>query len=190
LQAEYDTVTVNLTKSGNHDSSFTRVAKLSLNQTDGEDSQQSISILKDDDVNEGDDDEFGMDGGGWCCFTNSLPIVYICMWLNKKTSLTSFVGGQIPADVQCDSAKADGNQTKWKASDTISKVQKKIISKKITIGSTCRCFAGFVKDKEAEAASQWSRFTESLGLELQSFLKTQSSKEATDPLFCWKNKWL
>jgi hypothetical protein len=36
--------------------------------------------------------------------------------------------------------------------------------------------------KEAGTASQLSSFTESLGLELQSFLKTQSSKEAIDLL--------
>jgi hypothetical protein len=34
------------------------------------------------------------------------------MWLNEKPNLTSFVSHQIPADIQCDSAKADGNQKK------------------------------------------------------------------------------
>ncbi len=112
LQAEYDTVTVNFTKSGNHDSSFTRAAMLALKKNNGEDSNESESSLNDDDINEDSDDDFGMEGGGWCCFTNSLPIVYLLMWLNEKPNLTSFVSHQIPADIQCDSAKADGNQKK------------------------------------------------------------------------------
>ncbi len=56
LQAEYDTVTVNFMKSGNHDSSFTKVAMLALNNN-GEDSNESESSLNDDDVNEDNDDE-------------------------------------------------------------------------------------------------------------------------------------
>ncbi len=116
LQAEYETVTVNFTKS--HDSSLTRAAMLALYKNNGENSNESESSLNDDDVNKDNDDEFGMEGCGWCCFTNSLPIIYLRMWLSKKTNLTSFVSHQIPADVQCDSAKADGNQKKRKASDS------------------------------------------------------------------------
>jgi hypothetical protein len=41
------------------------------------------------------------------------------MWLNEKPNLTSFVRRQIPADVQCDSAKADANQKKRKVSDSM-----------------------------------------------------------------------
>ncbi len=33
------------------------------------------------------------------------PIIYHFMWLNEKPELTSFASHQIPADVQCDSAK-------------------------------------------------------------------------------------
>jgi hypothetical protein len=55
-----------------------------------------------------------MEGSGWCCFTNSLPTVYLSLWLNEKPNLTSFVSRQIPAGVQCDSAKADGNLKKTK----------------------------------------------------------------------------
>ena len=43
-------------------------------------------------------------------------------------------------------------------------------------------FAGFVKVKEAEVAAQRNNLTDSLGVELQSFLKTQTSKEAIDLL--------
>ncbi len=101
LQAEYDMVTVNFTKSGNHDSSFTRIAMLALSKNNGEDSNKSESSLNDDDVNEDNDDEFGMEGGGWCCFSNSLPIVYLRMWWNEKPNLTSFVSRQIPANELC-----------------------------------------------------------------------------------------
>jgi hypothetical protein len=38
----------------------------------------SDSALNDDDLIEGDDDEFGMETGGWCCITNSLPIISEC----------------------------------------------------------------------------------------------------------------
>jgi hypothetical protein len=68
LQAKYDMITVNFTKSGNHDSSFTRADMLALNKNNGEDSNESESSLNDDDVNIDNDDEVEMEGGGWCCF--------------------------------------------------------------------------------------------------------------------------
>jgi hypothetical protein len=48
---------------------------LNTNNTNSDElqSELSTSMLNDDD--EGDDDEFGVKTGGWCCFTNSLPIV-------------------------------------------------------------------------------------------------------------------
>jgi hypothetical protein len=78
LLKEYDTVMVNFTKSGNHDSSFTRAAMLAL-KNDGDNNRESVSfdLLNDDDLDDGHDDEFGMESGGWCCFTNSLPIIYL-----------------------------------------------------------------------------------------------------------------
>jgi hypothetical protein len=86
LLNEYDTVVVNFTMSGNHDSSFTRAAMVVLKKVQGDTSSLiSSSALNDD------DDEFGMETGGWCCFMNSLPIIYLRMWLNEKPNLTSFV---------------------------------------------------------------------------------------------------
>jgi hypothetical protein len=41
------------------------------------DSITSDSAVNDDDLIDGDDDEFGMESGGWCCFTNSLSIIYL-----------------------------------------------------------------------------------------------------------------
>jgi hypothetical protein len=49
---------------------------------------------------EGDDDEFGMESGGWCCFTNSLSIIYLQIWLNEKPNLAQSISRQIPQDVQ------------------------------------------------------------------------------------------
>ena len=62
------------------------------------------------------DDEFGMETGGWCSFTNSLPIVYLCMWFNEKSNIMSFVSRQIPPDVQLDTAIVGCNQRKRKVS--------------------------------------------------------------------------
>ncbi len=96
LTKEYNTVFVNLTKSGNHQSSFTRAAMMSL--------KSSTSTIESDDLHSDDEDEeaddFGMEDGGFCCFTNSLPIVYLRLWLNFKDVMTDFVTREIPSDVQ------------------------------------------------------------------------------------------
>jgi hypothetical protein len=41
------------------------------------DSITSDSSLNDDDLIEGDDNEFQMESVGWCCFTNSLLFIYL-----------------------------------------------------------------------------------------------------------------
>jgi hypothetical protein len=41
------------------------------------DSITSDSALNDNDLIEGDEEEFGMEFGGWCCFPNSLPIIFL-----------------------------------------------------------------------------------------------------------------
>jgi hypothetical protein len=82
---------------GNHDSSFTKAAIVAYNRMESKnDSDSSSNSLKDADCNEGNDDEFGMETGDWCCSSNSLPIFYLRMWLNEKPNLTSFVSFQIP----------------------------------------------------------------------------------------------
>ena len=88
LIREYDIVMANFTKSGNHDSSFTRAAMV----TQWRMLVESTSITsEDEELDDGDNDKFGVETGGWCCFTNSLPIIYLRMWLNDKPQLTSFV---------------------------------------------------------------------------------------------------
>jgi hypothetical protein len=76
------------------------------------DSVTSDSALNDDDLIEGDEDEFGIESGGWCCFTNSLPIIYLQMWLNKKPNLTQFISRKIPQDVQLDSTNSVASKNK------------------------------------------------------------------------------
>jgi hypothetical protein len=78
-------------KSENHESSFTKAAMVALNKktSDASSRVSGLEFNNDDDFSDGDgdDDEFGMDTGGWCCFTNSLPIVYLLMWLNEKPNV-------------------------------------------------------------------------------------------------------
>jgi hypothetical protein len=93
--AEYETVMVNFTKVGNHDSSFTKLAMRVLldndNKSSSNDSNHLLSSCSDD-----EDDEFGMEDGGFCCFTNSLPVIYLRVWLNKTPHMVSFVSHRIP----------------------------------------------------------------------------------------------
>jgi hypothetical protein len=43
------------------------------------------------DTNGDDDDEFSMEEGGSCCFTKSLPVNYLRMWLVEKLHMTSSI---------------------------------------------------------------------------------------------------
>ncbi|MFN9979750.1 MAG: hypothetical protein ACK53Y_07545, partial [bacterium] len=76
-------------------------------------SGESTSITSEDeelDDGNGNNDEFGVETGGWCCFTNSLPIIYLKMWLNDKPQLTSFVSPQIPPNVQLDASNKESSK--------------------------------------------------------------------------------
>jgi hypothetical protein len=116
LLKEYDTVMVNFSKSGNHDSSFTRAATVALKKAQGDTSSLTSSLdLHNDDYEDdldGADDEFGLENGSWCSFTNSLPIIYLRMWLNEKPNLTSFGSRRIPPDVQFDTAVLEDSRKK------------------------------------------------------------------------------
>jgi hypothetical protein len=116
LLKEYDTVMVNIMKSGNHDSSFTRAAIVALKNFQGDTSSLTSSLAGNNDDYEDDvdgaDEEFGLETGGWCSFTNSLPIIYLCMWLNEKPNLTSFVSRQVPPDAQLVNSRLVGCQKK------------------------------------------------------------------------------
>jgi hypothetical protein len=116
LLKEYDSFMVNVTKSGNHDSSFTWASMITLKKAQGNTSSLTSTLAgNDDDIEDdmdGADDEFGMETGGWSSFTNSLPIKYLCFWLNEKPNLTSFVSRQIPPGVQLDTAIAEDAEKK------------------------------------------------------------------------------
>lgn len=68
-----------------------------------------------------EDDEFGMEEGRFCCFANSLPVIYLRMWLNEKPHMTSFVSCKIPDECQLDTT--EDNNKKRKASAAISAEQ-------------------------------------------------------------------
>jgi hypothetical protein len=51
---------------------------------------------------------FCVEEGGFCCFTNSINIIYLCMWLNESLELVNFVSWQIPGGMQLDSMATDG----------------------------------------------------------------------------------
>jgi len=181
---EYDTVMVNFTKSGNHDSSFTRAAMIALKKLQGETSSLSSSLGGIDDNDEDDMDaadvEFGMETGGWCSFTNSLPIVYLHMWLNEKPNLTSFVTRQIPPDVQLDTAIAEGSQRKRKASGNSSITSKNNKKKKTPSETMAEAIVGLVKVKELELAKPQQ--TDVLAVDLKRIMESQSTRERIELL--------
>jgi hypothetical protein len=152
LLKEYDTVLVNFMKSGNHESSFTKAAVTSfLKKGSDASSIASDSVLNnDDDFSDGDDDEFGMENGGWCCFTNSLPIIYLCMWLNEKPNLTSFVSRQILADVQLDTGHVNASK-KQRVSDGSVSAKSNKNTKKLSNEQVAEALIGYIKVKETVA---------------------------------------
>jgi outer membrane scaffolding protein for murein synthesis (MipA/OmpV family) len=86
LLKKHDTVMVNFMESGNQDSSCTRASMIALKKAQGDTSSLTLSLAGNDDDDDdeeddidGADDEFGMETGGWCSFTNSLPIIHPCM---------------------------------------------------------------------------------------------------------------
>jgi hypothetical protein len=93
-----------------------------------------------------------MEDGGFCCFTNSLPIVYLKLWLNVKDVMTDFVTWEIPSDVQLDS----GNHSKKKrlAADTAT-IEPGVAKKKrksTPSENLAESFASYVTVKQDEAS--------------------------------------
>ena len=102
IQSDYDRVMINFTKSGNHNSNFTKAAIIALRD-------QGMLETEEDDFDEADEDDvFGVEEGGFCCFTNSIVIIYLRMWLNERPGLVNFVSRQIPGGMQVDSMATDG----------------------------------------------------------------------------------
>ena len=91
---------VNFTKSGNHNSNFTKAAMIVLRE-------QGLLDTTEEDFDEAEEDDvFGVEEGGFCNFTNSILIIYLRLWLNERPGLVSFVSRQIPGPMQVDSMAA------------------------------------------------------------------------------------
>jgi hypothetical protein len=133
---------------------------------------ESTSITsEDEELDDGDNDKFGVETGGWCCFTNSLPIIYLRMWLNDKPQITSFVSRQILPDVQLDTGNKESSKRKQKSIDNVSSAQRERRSPTDTIVDA---IVGLVKAREAATAHQTASMSKVLGQELKSFLSSQS----------------
>ncbi len=97
IQKDYDQVMMNYTKSGNHNSNFTKAAMMVLRE-------QGVLDTTEEDFDEADeDDAFGVEEGRFCNFTNSILIIYLRMWLNERPGLVNFVSRQILGPMQLDS---------------------------------------------------------------------------------------
>ncbi len=99
IQKEYDKVITNFKKSGNHNSSFTKTA-MNVYRTEllGEDESEGDDSITSADVN----DVFGVVEGGFCCFTNSIVIIYLYLWLNERPGLSGFISRNLPDILQVD----------------------------------------------------------------------------------------
>jgi hypothetical protein len=87
IQSDYDKVMINFTKSGNHNSSFTKAAIIAMRDQGLVDTAEEDFDVADADM----DDIFGVEEGGFCNFTNSIVIIYLRMWLNERPGLVNFV---------------------------------------------------------------------------------------------------
>jgi len=104
IQSDYDTVMTKFTASGNHNSSFTKAAMIL--ETGNE---EDIEEENDDDC----DDVFGVEEKGFCCFTNSIVIIYLQMWMNARPGMTGFVSRKVPKGMQIDASlgsESDSNK--------------------------------------------------------------------------------
>jgi hypothetical protein len=115
-------------------------------------------------------------------FTNSLPIIYLQMWLNEKPDLTQFASQQIPQDVQLDVTNAVASK-KQRATDTIyvGKSHKKSPNEAVA-----EAMVGFLKVKRQKTGALNSNLTASLGVELQMFMHVQS---ALKKMSCWRSRY-
>jgi hypothetical protein len=120
LQKEYDRVFTNFKKSGNHNSSFTKAAMAVYRKETGDDDDNSNASFDSADA----DDCFGQEEDDFCCFTNSIVIVYLRLWLNEKPGLTNFVSRHLPAELQIDSMTG--------AAASLLRLQSKSIKRKST----------------------------------------------------------
>jgi hypothetical protein len=98
MQKEYDKVFTNFKKSGNHHSSFTKSAMDVCRREALGDADSVESSMNSADI----DDVFGQEQGGFCCFTNSVVMIYLRLWLNERPGFTGFVSRHIQEEFQGD----------------------------------------------------------------------------------------
>ncbi len=71
-----------------------------------------ITVLEDDEsvaksmTSADKNDVFGVEEGGFCCFTNSIVIIYLRLWLHEQPGLTGFVSQHTPDEFQVDTMVA------------------------------------------------------------------------------------
>ncbi len=116
IQKEYDKVFTNFKKSGNHNSSFTKSATDVFCREGLEDDESVAELMTSADIN----DVFGVEEGGFRCFTNSIVIIYLRLWLNERPGLTGFVSRHIPDEFQVDTMIAPVARATAKQQDAIS----------------------------------------------------------------------
>jgi hypothetical protein len=177
LLAQYDSVITNFTKSGNHNSSFTRAAMRALANSDNNSDNSSIGSNTTINSNE-EANEFSTDPGGWCCFTNRLPIVYLRMLLNERPNMTSFISQKIPDECQLDTSDNTTGKNR-KASAAIS-VQSKRSNKqkKSPSEAIAESFATSIEFKRNEPKP--NDLNDTLRRDVQSYMRSQSTKEKID----------
>ncbi len=115
MQKEYEKVFLNFKKSGNHNSSFTKAAMVVYKRemraqevVEAEESNGDSVSDESFDLN----DAFGVEQGGFCCFTNSILMIYLRLWLNERPAMTGFVNRQLPTEIQVDSMRAPAASVK------------------------------------------------------------------------------
>jgi hypothetical protein len=68
----------------------------------GEDESEGDDSVTSADVN----DVFGAEEGGFCCFTHSVVMIYLRLWLNERPGLSGFTSQHIPDILQVDTITA------------------------------------------------------------------------------------
>lgn len=92
VQNEYDKVIAIFLASGNINSIFTKALAMKV-----------LNPNHPGFTREEEDDVFGIEERGFCCFTNSVVLVYLCMWMNEKPGMTSFVSKKKTEEMKIDS---------------------------------------------------------------------------------------
>jgi len=116
MQSKYNIIMTKFTKSGNHDSSFTKAAILVLHvkmllmsSNTSSTASEYTNTVDNSATEEEDEDPNGVEEGGFCSFTTSLPVIYSWIWLDKNPALTSFISQKVPMKVQLDTIRAVRN---------------------------------------------------------------------------------